>query len=31
MKGISGFYYVNDEQGVLHECKACGRFRNENI
>ncbi|MEG2519954.1 MAG: ribosome small subunit-dependent GTPase A [Christensenellaceae bacterium] len=31
VKGISGFYYVNDEQGVLHECKACGRFRNENI
>ncbi len=31
IKGIGGFYYVVDAQGVVHECKACGRFRKENI
>lgn len=31
LKGIGGFYYVRDEQGNIHECKACGRFRKDNI
>ncbi len=31
MKILGGFYYVNGEDGQLHECRACGRFRNENI
>ncbi len=29
-KGIGGFYYVKTEEG-LYECKARGRFKNENI
>ncbi len=28
-KGIGGFYYVLDEKGRIHECKARGRFRND--
>lgn len=31
VKGIGGFYYVQDAEGVIHECKARGRFRNDNI
>ncbi|MEX1306902.1 MAG: ribosome small subunit-dependent GTPase A [Eubacteriales bacterium] len=31
LKGIGGFYYVYDKQKRVHECKARGRFRNENI
>ncbi len=31
MKILGGFYYVNGNDGSLHECRACGRFRNENI
>jgi len=27
LKGIGGFYYVLDEMGAIHECKARGRFR----
>ena len=31
MKGIAGFYYVNDGTGNLYECKAKGVFRNKKI
>ncbi|MGI6152960.1 MAG: ribosome small subunit-dependent GTPase A [Christensenellaceae bacterium] len=31
IKGIGGFYYVADENGSVHECKAKGTFRNEGI
>lgn len=31
IKGIGGFYYIQDESGSIHECKARGRFRNEGI
>ncbi|MDD5018473.1 MAG: ribosome small subunit-dependent GTPase A [Eubacteriales bacterium] len=31
LKGIGGFYYVLDEHGCVHECKARGRFRNDGI
>jgi ribosome biogenesis GTPase len=27
LKGVGGFYYVMDEAGATHECKARGRFR----
>ncbi len=30
-KGIGGFYYVCDDEGTVHETRACGRFRKENI
>lgn len=28
---MGGFYYVNDAQGHIHECRAAGRFRNEDV
>ena len=28
-KGVGGFYYVLDEKGRTHECKARGRFRKD--
>lgn len=31
LKGIGGFYYVRDKEGCIHECKARGRFRNDNV
>lgn len=31
LKGIGGFYYVRDIEGHIHECKARGRFRNDNV
>jgi ribosome biogenesis GTPase len=31
IKGIGGFYYVRDNEGRIHECKARGRFRNDNV
>lgn len=31
VKGIAGFYYVNDGLGGLYECKAKGIFRNRKI
>jgi ribosome biogenesis GTPase len=31
LKGIGGFYYVRDDEGHVHECKARGRFRNDNV
>lgn len=31
MKGIAGFYYVNDGTGRIYECKAKGAFRNRKI
>lgn len=31
MKGIAGFYYVDDGHGRLYECKAKGIFRNKKI
>lgn len=31
LKGIGGFYYVMDKDGNVHECKARGRFRKDNI
>lgn len=31
LKGIGGFYYVLDNEGQVHECKARGRFRNDNV
>ena len=31
LKGIGGFYYVLDENAIVHECKAAGRFRKEGI
>ncbi len=31
IKGVGGFYYVLDESGAIHECKAAGRFRKEKI
>jgi ribosome biogenesis GTPase len=31
LKGIGGFYYIQDTNGSVHECKAPGRFRNDNI
>ncbi|KPU43972.1 putative ribosome biogenesis GTPase RsgA [Oxobacter pfennigii] len=30
IKGIGGFYYVKTEEGIV-ECRARGKFRNENI
>ena len=27
LKGVGGFYYVLDDKGAVHECKARGRFR----
>lgn len=27
LKGVGGFYYVLDDTGAVHECKARGRFR----
>jgi ribosome biogenesis GTPase len=27
LKGVGGFYYVLDDAGAVHECKARGRFR----
>ena len=27
LKGVGGFYYVLDDSGAVHECKARGRFR----
>lgn len=29
LKGVGGFYTVQDEDGKQYECRACGRFRNE--
>jgi ribosome biogenesis GTPase len=31
LKGVGGFYYVLDDAGTVHECKARGRFRLEGI
>jgi len=31
LKGIGGFYYVRDDEGVVQECKAKGSFRNEKL
>lgn len=31
IKGIAGFYYVNDGRGQVYECKAKGVFRNRRI
>ncbi|MGI5850098.1 MAG: ribosome small subunit-dependent GTPase A [Christensenellales bacterium] len=31
LKGVGGFYYVRDTQGIIHECKARGRFRKDGI
>ena len=31
LKGVGGFYYVLDESGQIHECKARGRFRKDGI
>ncbi|MBT7121386.1 MAG: ribosome biogenesis GTPase RsgA, partial [Clostridia bacterium] len=31
LKGIGGFYYVLDENKIIHECKAAGRFRKEGV
>lgn len=31
VKGIGGFYYIQDEQGDIHECKARGRFRKDGV
>lgn len=31
IKGIGGFYYILDELGITHECKARGRFRKDGI
>ncbi|MBC8538032.1 ribosome small subunit-dependent GTPase A [Christensenellaceae bacterium NSJ-63] len=31
LKGIGGFYYVQDRAGAVYECKAKGRFRLEGI
>lgn len=31
IKGIGGFYYVRDDDGQVHECKAKGRFRNDKV
>jgi len=31
LKGIGGFYYIRDDEGLIHECKARGRFRNDNV
>lgn len=31
IKGIGGFYYVSDDEGNIHECKAKGSFRNDNM
>lgn len=30
IKAISGFYYVNSEDGKTYECKARGKFKNNN-
>ena len=30
IKGIAGFYYVEADQ-TIYECKARGKFRNQNI
>lgn len=29
LKGVGGFYTVQDADGKQYECRACGRFRNE--
>ena len=29
LKGVGGFYYVRDSHGIVHECRARGRFRND--
>lgn len=31
LKGVGGFYYVLDENNVIHECKARGRFRKDGV
>ncbi len=31
IKGIGGFYYIRDNEGNIHECRARGRFRNEGV
>lgn len=31
IKGIGGFYYVEDDGKNIYECRACGRFRKEGI
>jgi ribosome biogenesis GTPase len=31
IKGIGGFYYIQDKGGDIHECKARGRFRKDGI
>ncbi len=31
IKGIGGFYYIQDKAGDIHECKARGRFRKDGI
>ncbi|MGE5493940.1 MAG: ribosome small subunit-dependent GTPase A [Burkholderiales bacterium] len=31
IKGIGGFYYIQDERGCIHECKARGRFRKDGV
>ncbi|MCT4594896.1 MAG: ribosome small subunit-dependent GTPase A [Anaeromicrobium sp.] len=30
-KGIGGFYYIQDEDGKMYECRARGKFRKEKI
>lgn len=31
IKGIGGFYYIQDGEGAVHECRARGRFRKEGL
>lgn len=31
IKGIGGFYYLIDTKGIVHECRAKGRFRKDGI
>lgn len=31
LKGIGGFYYIQDQSGIIHECRARGRFRNDSV
>ena len=31
LKGVGGFYYVLDKNGIIYECKARGRFRKDGV
>lgn len=31
IKGIGGFYYIQDAGGAVHECRARGRFRKDGV